>query len=63
MSEELEVVDLVPVEEIAKPEKAYRRHALIGYKDGKPSSDPPFDELRLVEDIGTDEELKYKGKL
>ncbi len=62
MDEELEIINLSPDDKDIEYGN-HRLHLLVGYKNGKPSNDPPFDELRLIENVGTDEEIKYKGKL
>ncbi len=40
-----------------------RHHAFIGLRGGKVVEDEPFDEIRLIENIGTDKQVKYKGVL
>lgn len=63
MSEEPEELKVIEMETCDAPRVNTGKHSLVGYKNGKPSEEEPFDEIRLVENVGSEFELKYKGKL
>ncbi len=47
-----QVLEIVPIElENAEAFFGRRYHKMVGFKDGRPSMDGPFDEVKLIEGI------------